>query len=191
MQTTSISKSMDTLVLAEIDRLIEANMDFQEAYETYVQQYGKSKIHLSEPVNLSGSIDPIVLILGRNCAVSYNDSQKLLKGSQGSTKLRPNEINVIGRRQPQDSKLVVWNSAGATELEEYNSRVDTIPSRVHGMIANFDDGKTVFVDLGSSAGSVLVGQSPELGGAFVRIYDPGSKDFPAISLERNFLGRIV
>jgi hypothetical protein len=179
---------MDASVFDEIERIKETNLDFQEAYYTYVQQYGKSKIILSEPVNLSNSIDPVVLIIGRNCVVTYSDSQKVLQGTQGKVELRPNEINVIGRRQPQDSKLVIWNSAGATELEDYNSRVDTIPSRVHGIIANFD-GKILFADLGSSAGSILVGQSPELGGAFVRIYDPGSKEFPAINLERKYLAR--
>jgi hypothetical protein len=189
LQTTSISKSMDALVFDEIERVKDANADFQEAYYTYVQQYGKSKIVLSDPINLSNSIDPVVLVIGRNCVVGYNDSQKILQGNQGRMKLQPNVINIIGRRQPQDSKLVVWNSSGATELEDYNSRADTIPSRVHGIIANFDDGKTLFADLGSSAGSILAGQSPDLGGAFVRIYDPGTKEFPAINFERKFLAR--
>src|ERR1700730_2051470 len=154
LQTTSISKSMDALVFDEIERIRDANADFQEAYYIYVQQYGKSKIMFSDPIYLSNSIDPVVLIIGRNCVVGYNDSKKILQGNQGRVELQPNEINIIGRRQPQDSKLVVWNSSGATELEDYNSRVDTIPSRVHGIIANFDDGKTPFADLGSSAGSI-------------------------------------
>jgi hypothetical protein len=96
---------------------------------------------------------------------------------------------VIGRRQPQDAKLVAWNSHGATELEEYNSSVDTIPSRVHGIIASLDDGMTSFADLGSSAGSILAGYSPELGGPFVRMYDSGSKEFPSTNLQRKFLTR--
>ena len=51
--------------------------------------------------------------------------------------------------------------------------VDTIPSRVHGVFANLADGRTLYADLGSSAGSIIVGQSRELGGAFVRIYRSG------------------
>ena len=177
---------MRALVFDEIERVKETNVDFQEAYDTYIQQDGKSKIILSEPVNLSNSIDPVVIVIGRNCVVTYNDSQKLLRGNHGSLVLRPNEINVVGRRQPQDSKLVAWNSQGATELEEYNSNVDTIPSRVHGIIATFDEGQTMFADLGSSAGSIVAGYSPELGGGFVKVYDSGSKEFPSINLERKF-----
>jgi hypothetical protein len=180
---------MRALVFDEIKRIKETNADFQEAHDTYVQQYGRSKISLSEPINLSNSIDPVVLVIGRNCIVTYSDSKKLLRGNHGSLQLQPNEINVIGRRQPQDAKLVAWNSQRGTDLEEYNSSVDTIPSRVHGVIASFDDGKTMFADLGSSAGSILAGYSPELGGPFVRIYDSGSKEFPSINLERKFLTR--
>jgi hypothetical protein len=183
---SSISKSTSDLIFVEIERILAINPDFQEAHDTYLQQYGQSKISLSEPVNLTNSIDPVVLILGRNCVITYNDSTKHLKGSQAALRLQPNEIYVVGRREPQDSKLVVWSSKGAIELEEYNSRVDTIPSRVHGVFANLIDGKNLYADLGSSAGSIIVGQSPELGGAFVRIYDPGSEESPTIRFDRIF-----
>ncbi len=165
------------------------NPDFQEAYDTYLQQYGRGKIALSEPVDLTNSIDPVVLILGRNCAITFSDSTKHLKGSQGGLSFLLNEIYVVGRREPQDSKLVVWSSRGGIELEEYNSMVDTIPSRVHGVFANLADGRTLYADLGSSAGSIIVGQSRELGGAFVRIYDPGSKESPTIRSDRIFTSR--
>ena len=149
-------------------------------------RYGRGKVALKDPFNLARSIDPVILVIGRNCVISYHDSKKILKGSQGSLILQPDEIYVIGRRQPQDSKLVVWNTKGGTELEEYNSQVDTIPSRVHGIIGSLDDGNIFFASLGSSAGSILVGQSPVINGAFVRIYDAGSKEFPAINFERKF-----
>jgi hypothetical protein len=177
------------LVFEAIERIRETNPDFQEAHDTYLQQYGRTKITLSDPINLTDSIDPVVLILGRNCAVSYKDSIKLLKGSQGELRLEPNEIYIIGRREPQDSKLIIWGTNAGVEIEEYNSRVDTIPSRVHGALANTDDGKTLYSDLGSSAGSILVGQSPVLGGPFVRIYDPGSRESPAIRSSAIFTAR--
>jgi len=186
---TSISKSVGDLVFDEIQRIRETNPDFQEAHDTYLQQYGESKITLSDPINLSNSIDPVILILGRNCVVTYSDSRKLLKGSQGCLSLQPNEIYVIGRREPQDSKLLVWSKSGGIELEEYNSRVDTIPSRVHGVVANLNDDKTLYADLGSSACSIVAGQSPELGGAFVRIYDPGSEESHTIRFDRIFASR--
>jgi len=186
---SSISKSIPDFIFREIDRIRQMNPDFQEAYDTYLQQYGHTKISLSEPVDLTNSIDPAVLILGRNCVITFIDSTKHLKGSQGALSFQPNEIYVVGRREPQDSKLVVWSSRGGIELEEYNSRVDTIPSRVHGVFANLADGKTLYADLGSSAGSIIAGQSPGLGGAFVRIYDPGSKDSPTIRTNRIFTSR--
>ena len=186
---SSVSKSLPESIFEEIERLQVVNPDFQEAYDTYLQQYGRAKITLSEPVDSTDSIDPVVLILGRNCVIKFNDSTKHLKGSQGGLNFEPDEIYVLGRREPQDSKLVVWGSRGGIELEEYNSRVDTIPSRVHGVFANLTDGSTLYADLGSSAGSIVAGQSRELGGAFVRIYDPGSKESPTIRTERIFSSR--
>ena len=177
---------MQAFVMDEIQQIREANPDFQDAFDTYVQQYGNNKISLSDPIGLARSIDPVVLVIGRNCVITYNDSQKMLRGSQGSLIIEPNEIYIIGRRQPQDSKLVVWNRKGGTELEEYNSQADTIPSRVHGVIGSLEDGNVLYADLGSSAGTILVGQSPALSGAFVRVYDPGSKEFPGINFERKF-----
>ncbi len=191
LQTTSISKSMEGLVMDEIRQIRDANPDFQEAFDTYVQQYGNGKIALSDPIYLGRSIDPVVLVIGRNCVITYSDSQKMLKGTQGNLVLQPKGLYVVGRRQPQDSKLVVWNTKGGTELEEYNSRVDTIPSRVHGVIGSLEDGNTLYADLGSSAGTILVGQSPALNGAFVRLYDPGSKEFPGINFERKFTEKRV
>lgn len=185
MQSTFASDLKST-VLDEIEKVSAANADFQEALDTYVQQYGPDKIRISEATDLSGSIDPVIVVLGRNCIVTYNDSTKQLNGELGSVTLSQKDIFLIGRRQPQDSKLVAWNVAGAVDLQEYNSRVDTIPSRVHGVLANLEDGRTVYADLGSSAGTVLVGQSRNLGGAFVRIYDSGSEVSNSIKLQRIF-----
>jgi hypothetical protein len=169
----------------EIERIASSNSDFQEAFETYIQQYGRTKIKLAEPTDLHGSIAPVALILGRNCIVTYNDSTKQLRGDVGSVKVSPKEFYVLGRREPQDAKLVAWNRSCGTELQEYNSLVDTIPSRVHGILANLDDGgRTIYADLGSSAGSILVGESQNLGGAFVRIYDPGTGSSDSIKLRR-------
>ncbi|MDA4111443.1 MAG: hypothetical protein OK439_02820 [Thaumarchaeota archaeon] len=176
------------MVFDQIERLKSAFPDFQEALDTYLQQYGKSKLSLSDPIKLTESIDPVVIIFGRNCAITYSDSIKLLSGSQGRLNIRLNEIYIFGRRQPQDSKLLVWSKDGPMELEEYNSRVDTIPSRVHGVLANLEDG-TFYSDLGSSAGTILAGQSRQLGGAFVRIYDPGSRESPTIRSDRIFSSR--
>jgi hypothetical protein len=129
------------------------------------------------------------MILGRNCVITYRDSLKQLKGDNGSIKLSTGDCYIIGRREPQDSKLVAWSRSDGVDLHDYNSQVDTIPSRVHGMIATFDDGRTMYADLGSSAGTILVGQSRNLGGAFVHIYDPGSEDARSIKLQRIFTSK--
>jgi hypothetical protein len=71
LQTTWMSKGLEDRVLEEIERLKEANPEFLEAHETYVLQYGKSKININSPTNLGSSIDPVVLVLGRNCVVTY------------------------------------------------------------------------------------------------------------------------
>jgi hypothetical protein len=185
VQTTA-PPNLDAYVIEKIDEIADSNQDFKEAYETYVQQYGQGKVRFSEPTDLEGSIDPVAVVLGRNCIVTYNDSLKELRGSVGLAHLEPGELYIIGRREPQDSKLVAWNVKGGVELQEYNSRVDTIPSRVHGFIANLENGSTVYGDLGSSAGTELVGQSPLFGGAFVRIYDPGVQKANSIRLQRIF-----
>ena len=182
MQTSHVSGVRET-VLAGIDRLRGNNPDLQEAYETYVAQYGKEKLTVTEPLNLADTIDPASLILGRNCEISYYDNSKTLKGSLGSVNLQSGEIYVIGRRQPQDSKLVVWGPKGGIELETYTARVGTILSRLHAAIAFLGEKEVLFTDLGSSAGSVIVGDSVKKG-AFVRVYDPGTDKLPLIKFER-------
>jgi len=181
---TPVSRDLNSLVWDQLERIADANPDFREAFETYVQQYGHDKIRASEPTELRGSLVPVVFILGRNCVLTFDDSQRQVKGTLGSVTVSPGEMYVIGRREPQDSKLIAWHPTGGVELREYNSSVDTIPSRVHGLFANLDEGRMIYTDLGSSAGTILVGQSKNLGGPFVRIYDPGSEDKSSIKLQR-------
>jgi hypothetical protein len=182
MQLT-IAPKFKEMVLRGFETIRAANPDLQEAYETYVAQYGKDKITVSDPYNLADTIDPAVLVLGRNCTVFYGDYSKTLKGRLGSVNFKLGEVYIIGRRQPQDSKLVVWSLDGGVELETYNARVGTILSRIHAAIAFPGEKEVLFTDLGSSAGSVIVGESMKTG-SFVRIYDPGPDKSPSIKLER-------
>ncbi len=180
---SSVAVGIREMVLTEFDKIRASNPDLEEAYETYVAQYGKEKLTFSDPLNLGDTIDPAALILGRNCTIFYYDYSKTLKGSLGNINLKLGEVYIIGRRQPQDSKLVVWSTRGGIELETYNARVGTILSRVHAAIAFVNEKEVLFADLGSSAGSVIVGESIRKG-AFVRIYDPGTDKSPSIKLER-------
>ena len=68
-------------------------------------------------------------------------------------------------------------------LETYNARVGTILSRIHAAIAFPSEKEVLFTDLGSSAGSVIAGESIKTGG-FVRIYDPSSNKSASIKFER-------
>jgi hypothetical protein len=147
--------------------------EFEFAYETYLQEYGADKLNLnSESTDLSGSVDSLAIFLGRNCTVFYSDSNKTLRGSLGTITFKPGSTYIIGRRQPQDQKLACWGPEGSVDLEEYNSRASIIPSRVHGAFVYTNEG-VCYLDLGSSSGTVVVGDSATLG-PFVKVYDPGS-----------------
>ena len=173
---------------AVIERLRVKYPDFEHAYDTYTQQYGKSIVTVNEPVKLNDAIDPVILILGRNCVISYYDSKKELEGSEGRIELKVGSTCIIGRRQPQDSKLIAWTPEGEVELGDYNPRAGTIPSRVHGAIVMLSENEVYFTDLCSSSGTILVGDSSR-GGQFVKIYDPGAPSFSAIKIDRVSMSR--
>ena len=169
----------------QLEKIADSNQDFREAFDSYIQQYGHDKIRTSEPTELRSFVDPVVLILGRNCVLTYDESTKQLKGTLGSVTASPGDMYILGRREPQDSKLIAWHPSGAIELQEYSSRVDTIPSRIHGLFASLEEDRRIYSDLGSSAGTIVVGQSKSLG-AVVRVYDPGVGDSGSIKLQRVF-----
>lgn len=188
MQRSTVSSSINELVFAAIEKIRLSQPDFDEAYETYVQQYGSDKVSFNTPMNLSDSIDPVALVLGSNCVVFYNDYSKTLKGDIGSLNLKQDEVYILGRRQPQDSKIVAWSEHGGVELKEYNSRVATIPSRVHAAVVLLSEKETLFTDLGSSAGTMVVGESLKRG-AFVKVYDPGTEKTPSVKFERVYTSK--
>jgi hypothetical protein len=181
----SVMQSLSQRIAVAIESLRAGNSNFEHAHETYVQQYGRDVIAANEPLNFEGTIDPVVLILGQTSFVQFRDSTKELRGPVGSIRIEPASAYIIGRRQPQDSKLVIWNSkdGSESELEEYNARSSIIPSRIHGAFVSASDGNVVYTDLCSSSGTVIFGELKS-GGPFVRIYDPGSEDFPRIKVTR-------
>jgi hypothetical protein len=186
LQKSHSSLDVGTRIFETIERLRSSNANFQEAYETYVSQYGKEKLRLSKPLNLAGTVNPVALVVGRNCIIFYNDESRTLKGSRGSVQLVEGDVCIIGRREPQDSTLTAWKSdVLQTELEEYNPRVGTIPSRVHCALAFLGESEMVFSDLGSSSGTVVIADRPR-SVPVVRVYDPGSETSPAIRFERVF-----
>jgi hypothetical protein len=174
-----------TRIFETIEHLHSTNTDFQEAYDTYVSQYGREKIRVSEPMNLTGTVSPVALVVGRNCVVFYNDDSRTLRGSRASVQLKDGDVCIVGRREPQDSALIAWKSGEVeVELEEYNPRVGTIPSRIHCALS-FEMGEITFCDLGSSSGSIIIAERPR-SIPVVKVYDPGTLASPAIKFERVF-----
>ncbi len=168
-----------------IEALKESNQNFENALDTYTSQYGKDVISVSEPIDLAETVDPVAIILGRNCIIYYHDSKKELMGTSGSLELKAGIAYILGRREPQDSKLVAWNPIDGREVEltEYNPSASRIPSRIHGVIVVSNENRVYFADLSSSGGTVLVGDFVHAG-AFVKIYDPGSPKLPTIKVDR-------
>lgn len=65
--------------------------------------------------------------------------------------------------EPPDSKLIAWSLDAETELEQYDSRIRIIPSRIHAAIFGLENGEVLFADLGSSSGSMLAGEGTKPG----------------------------
>jgi hypothetical protein len=182
--TISPTSELAERVKRSIAALYESNPTFATAYDTYNEQYGKEVIRVNDPSNLGETVDPVAIILGRNCFVFFHDTEKTLTGSIGRLSLNPGIAYILGRREPQDSKLLAWNPIESTEVElsEYNSSASSIPSRIHCAIMVANETNVHFADLGSTAGTILVGESRKTG-PFVRVYDPGSAKFPTIRID--------
>jgi len=146
---------------------------FEEAYNTYIGQYGESSVRVHEPVRISDTIDPVVIVLGRTTPLFYRDSRRALTGSLGTIEIEKGNVYVLGRRASLDSKLVVWSQTAEVEIEEYDSRVRIVPSRIHAAIFASEDGEVLFSDLGSGSGSILAGETskPE---PFIFLFAPPS-----------------
>lgn len=141
---------------------------FDDAYTSYTIEYGESSVRVYEPYKISQTIDPVTIILGRNTPLTYRDSKRVLTGGVGHVSIEANETYILGRRTVTDSVMLVWSGKGETEITQYDSRVRTIPSRIHAAI--FTEGSDVlYADLGSSSGSILAGETvkPE---PFVTLY---------------------
>ncbi len=179
-----VNKTITERLNAAIESLRSGNSNFEHAYDTYIQQYGKDAISVNETLSLSGTIDSVVLAFGQTRFIRFNDQTKELTGTLGSFSLASDGVYIVGRRQPQDSKLIVWNPRdnSETELEEYDARSSYIPSRIHGVIISSSEGVS-FTDLSSSAGTIIFGELKE-GGPFVTLYDPGSESFPRFKINK-------
>ena len=85
---------------------------FEEAYSSYTAQYGEDAVKIHEPFKISEIIDPVIIVLGRTTTLFYRDSRSTLAGSLGSVELESGILYILGRREPLDSKLVIWSRRG-------------------------------------------------------------------------------
>jgi hypothetical protein len=155
-------KDFQTKVMASITAFRKRYPAFDEAWSSYTGQYGEGSVKVYDPFKISESIDPVTIILGRTTPLLYRDSKRNLAGSLGSVNIQPDEVYVLGRRRSPDSKVIVWSSTEEIEIEHYDSRVRIIPSRIHAsIVAGKND--VFFADLGSSSGSILIGESSKPG----------------------------
>lgn len=142
---------------------------FEEAYSSYTGQYGEDSVKVHEPFRISETIDPVIIVLGRTTPLFYRDSRRMLMGSLSSVEIERGVLYILGRREPLDSKLVVWSGDAESEVERFDSRVRIVPSRIHAAILGAENGDVLFDDLGSSSGSILAGETkkPE---PFITLY---------------------
>ena len=192
MNTGTLLSSLERRVFDAIERLRVINPDFQEAFDGYSGQYGSDVIAVNEPLEISQTVDSVVLIFGRTCTIYYKDSTRELFGSLGKINLGNENVCIIGRRNSFDSKIVAWSPTDGleVELEVYNPLSAVIPSRVHGALVTSKYGGTLFTDLSSSSGTIVVGEYLR-GRPFIRVFDAGSPQFPAIKFERTSMSRKV
>ncbi len=182
MQALSSLQSKLAMVLEEFRKKYPS---FDEAFSSYTAQYGEGAVKVYEPFRISGTIDPVVIVLGRTTPLFYKDSRRLLSGSHGLIAIERGKVYVMGRREPPDSKLVVWSPKEESEIEQYDSRVRIIPSRIHAAIFGMEDGEVLFVDLGSSSGSILAGETskPE---PFITLYASPRVDIHRVATETKY-----
>jgi len=142
---------------------------FEEAYSSYTGQYGENCVRVHEPFKISDTIDPVVIVLGRTTLLSYLDSRRTLRGSISSVEIKKGVLYILGRREPLDSKLIIWSRDAESEVERFDSRIRIVPSRIHAAILRREDDGVLFDDLGSSSGSILAGETkkPE---PFITLY---------------------
>lgn len=132
---------------------------FDDAYGSYTAQYGESLVKVHDPTQINDTIDPVILILGRNTPLLYRDSNQTVEGTLSRAHLEPSGFYIIGRREPLDSQLMIWGPRWELEITQYDSRVHIVPSRIHAAIWFRDSKAIYFTDLGSSSGSIVAGET--------------------------------
>ena len=163
--------------------------NFEEAYSSYAAQYGDDAVRVHEPFKISNTIDPVIIILGRTTPLFYRDSRRELTGSLGTIELERGIVYILGRREALDSKLVIWSRGSEQEIEQFDSRVRIVPSRIHAALFTMEAGEVLFDDLGSSSGSILAGETtkPE---PFITLYATPRIGIHRVAIRTKYAGAV-
>jgi len=178
------ASQIESKVSTAISEFRERYNTFEHAYHSYTAQYGDRSVKVYSPYTISGTIDPVIIILGRTTPLFYRDSRRVISGNVGSLKIEPG-VCILGRREPPDSKLIGWSLGGETELEHYDTRVRVIPSRIHAAIISNEENQVFFTDLGSTSGSILAGEStkPE---PFTTLYATSKVEVHRVTIDTKY-----
>lgn len=177
--------TLQTKLAESIGNLRRKYPSFDHAVSSYTGQYGESSVKVYETFKISDTIDPVIIIVGRTTPLFYRHSKRELNGGLDSVIVDSGNVYVLGRREPPDSKLVVWSVKGEVEIEKYDSRVTIIPSRIHAAIFGLED-DVLFADLGSTSGSILAGETskPE---PFITLYGPPHMGVHRVALPAKYV----
>jgi hypothetical protein len=160
---------------------------FEEAYSSYTGQYGDDSVRVHEPFKISETIDPVIIVLGRTTPLFYRDSRRILIGSLASVEIQSGILYILGRREPLDSKLMIWSKDAESEVERFDSRVRIVPSRIHAAVLVADNGDVLFDDLGSSSGSILAGETKKPD-PFITLYATPRVGIHRVELKSKYAG---
>jgi len=88
-----------------------------------------------------------------------------------------------------DSKLVIWSRGSEQEIEQFDSRVRIVPSRIHAALFTMEAGEVLFDDLGSSSGSILAGETtkPE---PFITLYATPRIGIHRVAIRTKYAGAV-
>jgi hypothetical protein len=177
--------NLQARLFSSVDAFRKKHASFDRAYKSYTDQYGVESVNVYEPFKINGTIDPVIIIIGRTTPLFYRDSKRILTGSLASLTIERGKTYILGRRKSLDSKLIVWSPTLESEIERYDSRVRVVPSRVHAAIFALEAGDVLFADLGSSSGSMLAGESakPE---PFITLYSTANAGIRRVTIPSKY-----